>query len=371
LGGIRPDPSGKEYSADLRSRAEVGEILASRLPTTELRVGPIIGSGSASFEMIRFLVERLPASVGPRWIQNQIQPIAVRDVLAYLVAAAGREDALGVFDVGAEPLRFRQMMLQYAHAKGLHRAVFPLPIRAVGLSALWVGLVTPIPNCLATHLVRGMARPVLGDTRRSRQLFPEIQPISYLQAVELALLRIRENDVKTRWSDARGRRETRRLRDTEGLVREVRTHIVDAPREAVFRAVSSIGGERGWLVWNWAWRFRGLLDKMVGGPGLRRGRRDPSKLLPGDVVDFWRVEEVDAPCLLRLRAEMKVPGRAWLQWETREEKGQTRLIQTALFEPKGFWGWAYWYGSYPFHRFIFDGMVEAISKMALEDESMT
>ncbi len=364
LGGILPASSGAEHSAHLRSRAEVGEILRSRLPTTEVRAGPIIGSGSASFEMVRYLTERLPAMVAPRWIRNQVQPIGVRDVLAYLVAVLGRMDALGVIDVGCEPLSFKQMMLQYAQARGLPRVIIPVPVLAPGLAALWVGLVTPIPNCLAVPLVRGIVEPVLGDTSRSRRLFPEIQPAPYREAVGRALERIRQQDVPTRWSDALGQSETFHLEDREGLVSEVRTRLVDAPPTAVFRAFSSLGGERGWLVWDWAWRIRGFLDKVAGGPGLRRGRRDPQELLPGDALDFWRVEEVDPPLLLRLRAEMKLPGRGWLQFETREEGGRTRLIQAALFAPKGFSGWAYWYGSYPFHRFIFSGMVKAIARLA-------
>jgi len=368
LSGLLPHPSGKEIPSHLWSQAEVGEILASTLPTTEFRVGPIIGSGSAFFEMVRSLTDRVSAVLGPRWIQNPLQPIALRDLLAYLVAALGRKDALGVIEVGSEPLSFRRMMRVYARERGIRRAVIPLPMRAPGLSAAWIGLVTPLPNCLSARLVRGMAAPVLAHTQRSRQLFPDIHPISYRKAIELALLRTREQDVITRWSDALGRRESYRLREREGLLREVRTCLVDASKEAVFGALSSLGGEREWLVWNWAWRLRGLLDSLVGGPGLRRGRRDPTELLPGEAVDFWRVEEIQPPYLLRLRAEMKMPGKGWLQWETREEGNQTRLIQSALFEPHGFFGWVYWYGSYPFHAFIFDGMVEAIARMATESE---
>jgi hypothetical protein len=209
-----------------------------------------------------------------------------------------------------------------------------------------------------------MDSPIKGQTQRSRQLFPEVNPIPFREALEHALSRTDAQDVKTRWSDALGRRESHRLGGQEGLLREVRTCLVDAPQEDVFSALSSLGGEGGWLVWNWAWRLRGLLDKLVGGPGLRRGRRDPSELLPGESVDFWRVEEIDSPHLLRLRAEMKMPGKGWLQWETRKEGKQTRLVQSALFEPHGVFGWGYWYGSYPFHAFIFDGMVEAIADMA-------
>ena len=366
LGAILPAVAWTEVPADLRSRAEVGEILASELPTTEVRAGPIIGSGSASFEVVRFLTEKTPAILGPRWIKNLVQPIAVRDVLAYLVASLGRRDTLGVMDVGSEPLTFKRMLLEYADLRGLRRAFLSAPVKMSGLSAWWVGLITPIPHCLAARLVRGLVRPVIGDTARSRKLFPEIIPIPYRRAVGLALERTLERSVKTRWSDALGQGGTARLESQDGLIREVRTRLVDAQPEAVFGTLCSLGGDRGWLVWNWAWRLRGLLDQLVGGPGLRRGRRDPAELRPGEAVDFWRVEEVTPPRLLRFRAEMKVPGRAWLEWETREENGQTRLIQTALFEPKGLFGWAYWYGSYPFHGFIFDGMVDAIAALAVE-----
>jgi uncharacterized protein YbjT (DUF2867 family)/uncharacterized protein YndB with AHSA1/START domain len=366
LGGILPAEGEGRHSKHLRSRAEVGEILRSGLPTTEIRAGPIIGSGSASFEMVRYLTERLPVMVAPRWITNLVQPIAVDDVLAYLVGVLARREALGIVDVGAEPLPFRDMMLGYAQLRGLPRVIIPVPVLAPGLAALWVGLVTPIPNCLAVPLVRGMVRPVVGEMTRSRNLFPEIKPTPYLEAVGKALENTRREDVQTRWSDALGRDESFRLEDSEGLVREVRTRLIAANREDVFRAFSSLGGERGWLVWEWAWEVRGFLDQLVGGPGLRRGRRHPSEIAAGEVVDFWRVEEIERPSLLRLRAEMKVPGQAWLQWETTDEGGKTRLIQAALFRPRGFFGWLYWYGAYPFHALIFDALIDAIADLAVK-----
>ncbi len=366
LGGILPDETTVRNSKHLRSRAEVGEILRERLPTTEFRAGPIIGSGSASFEMVRYLTERLPAMVAPRWIEHEVQPIAVRHVLDYLVAVLGREDAVGVIDIGGEVLTFKEMMLGYARVRGLPRVIIPVPVLAPGLAALWVGLVTPIPNCLAVPLVRGMVRPVVGDLTRARALFPEIHPMGYQEAVELALDRTREESVMTRWSDAVGRDETFEFEDREGLAREVRTRLVDAPSEAVFKAFTSLGGDRGWLVWNWAWKARGLLDQVVGGPGLRRGRRDPAELRRGDAVDFWRVEEIQEPRLLRLRAEMKLPGRAWLQFEAEPEDGKTRLVQAALFAPRGFLGWLYWYSVYPFHRLIFDHLIDGVAELARE-----
>jgi len=364
LGGILAAQPLQRRGEPRQARAEVGEILRAALPTTEIRAGPIIGSGSASFEMVRYMTERQPVILAPWWIRNHVLPIAVQDVISYLVAALGRDDASGVIDVGTEPLSFRQMMLDYARVRGLPRVIIPVPVRAPGLAAFWVGLVTPMPHCLAVPLVQGIVDPVVADTRRSRELFPGIEPVPYHRAVELALEKIRQQDVPTRWSDALGRNETFHLEDKEGLVREVRSRVVDAPPEALYRAFSSLGGDRGWLAWNWAWRLRGFMDKLAGGPGLRRGRRDPTELLPGDAVDFWRVEEVDPPRLLRLRAEMKLPGRGWLQWETRPEGDQTRLIQAALFSPRGFSGWAYWYGSQPFHSFIFDRMVNRIATIA-------
>ena len=364
LGGILPASTGREISAHLRSRAEVGEILRSSLPTTELRAGPIIGSGSASFEMVRYLTERLPLMLVPRWVKNKVQPIGVRDVLAYLLAALGREDALGVIDIGTAPLTFKDMMLGYAAERGLPRFILPVPVLAPSLGARWVGLVTPIPNSLAVPLVKGIVTPVIGDTRRARELFPEILPIPYWMAVGLALEKVRLQEVPTRWSDALGRSGNFSFEDREGLVREIRTRLVDASPDAVFRAFSSLGGDRGWLSLNWAWRIRGAMDSLVGGPGLRRGRRDPDDLLLGDAVDFWRVEAVDSPHLLRLRAEMRLPGRAWIQWETRPEDGQTLLTQVAIFAPRGFFGWAYWQASYPFHAHVFNGLVDGISGLA-------
>jgi uncharacterized protein YbjT (DUF2867 family) len=364
LGGILSRGGEGQDSKHLRSRAEVGEILRGGLPTTEIRAGPIIGSGSASFEMVRYLTERLPVMVAPKWITNLVQPIAVDEVLAYLLGVLGREDTLGIIDVGTDPLSFRDMMMGYAKARDLPRVIIPLPVLAPGLAALWVGLVTPIPNCLAVPLVRGMVRPVLGDMTRSRSLFPEIRPRPYPEAVEAALESTRQQNVQTRWSDALGRDETFRLQDSEGLVREVRTRLLDTSQEKVFRAFTSIGGEKGWLVWEWAWEIRGFVDQLLGGPGLRRGRRHPTEVSVGEVVDFWRVEEIEKPSLFRLRAEMKMPGQAWLQWEAKGEKGKTRLIQAALFRPRGFFGWIYWYGAYPFHAFIFDALIDAIAAEA-------
>jgi uncharacterized protein YbjT (DUF2867 family) len=368
LGGILPggDSGGAApvHSEHLRSRAEVGRILAKHLPVTELRAGPILGSGSASFEMVRYLTERLPAMVAPRWIRNEVRPISVRDILSYLVAAVERGTPLGVLDVGTEVLTFKSMMERYAEVRGLRRFIVPVPVLAPRLAGLWVGLVTPIPREIALPLVEGVVQPVVGDVSRARTLFPEIEPLSYRDAVELALDRIRTGAVPTRWSGALGVGDTVEYEDREGLNREVRTRPVALPPEAVYRAFTSLGGDRGWLVWNRLWWLRGLLDKVIGGPGIRRGRRHPTDLKVGEAVDFWRVEALEPGRLLRLRAEMKVPGRAWLQWEAIPEGDGTRLVQTALFAPSGLFGVLYWGALALPHAFIFSDLVNAVAALA-------
>jgi uncharacterized protein YbjT (DUF2867 family) len=362
LGGLLPSADGPgKLSKHLASRAEVGQILRDGIPTLEFRAGPVIGSGSASFEMVRYLTERLPWMVAPKWIRNAVQPVGVRDVLTYLCEALDREDVTGIVEIGADRLSFRDMMLVYARVRGLRRWILPVPVLAPGLAARWVGLVTPITNDLAVPLVRGVVRPVLADTTRAREIFPDVDPMPYAEAVELALRRTLEGRISTRWSGSGGSSAGYRFEDKEGVVREVRTRRVSASPEAVYRAFASIGGRRGWLVWNWLWALRGLLDQLVGGPGLRRGRRHPIDLEPGEAVDFWRVEEARPPTLLRLRAEMKVPGRAWLQFEAVPEGDATRLVQSAFFMPSGLFGVLYWYALYPAHRVIFNDLVDAIA----------
>ncbi len=361
LGGLVPEAT--RISPHLSSRAEVGKILRDALPTVELRAGPVIGSGSASFEMVRYLTERLPAMVAPRWISNQVQPIAVRDIIAYLVAALTRGDT-GIYNVGTDPLTFKEMMQEFARVRGLRRLIVPVPVLAPKLAALWVGLVTPIPNRMAVPLIEGVVHPVVADTSRARQTFPDIPITPYPEAVRRALAMTEAEAVTTRWSGALGAMPEHELTTEKGLVRETRTLWSSAPPDQVFRVVCSLGGDKGWLIWNWAWALRGVFDRLIGGPGLRRGRRHATDLIPGDAVDFWRVEAVEPPNLLRLRAEMKLPGKAWLQWETVPEKGGTRLVQTALFAPIGLTGTLYWNSLYPFHKIIFSGMVRAIARAA-------
>jgi len=360
LGGLLPQDSASEH---LISRAEVGAILAEALPTTELRAGPIVGSGSASFEMVRYLTERLPLLIVPGWIDHEVQPIAIRDVLSYLTLTCDLPP-MGVIDIGADRLTFRRMVETYAELRGLRRFMLTVPPFMPHLAPLWIGALTPIPNALAVPIVQGMVQSLVADTRRAREVFPGIEPLDYRTAVTLALARLEKGEVETHWSGALGHGPTAELEDSEGLARETRSRLVRASPEAVFRAFSGVGGDRGWPAWEWAWIARGFLDRLVGGPGLRRGRRHPDEILVGEALDFWRVEAAEPPHLLRLRAEMRLPGRAWLQWETFPEDGGTRLVQTALFAPFGLLGTVYWYGLYPFHQFIFSAMVDALARRA-------
>lgn len=359
LGGLLP--RGEQRSKHLRSRAEVGSILGASLPVLELRAGPVIGSGSASFEMVRYLTERLPAMVAPRWIDNEVQPIGVEDVIRYLVAAASL-DATGVVEIGADALTFRQMMQTYASVRGLRRFIVPVPVLAPRVAGLWVGLVTPIPNRLAVPLIEGIVEPVLADTTRARALMPAIEPGLYRDAVTAAL--DRAGEAETRWSGALHRTKEVELTDREGAMREVRTVTTHATPQRLFQTFTSLGGARGWRVWNRAWWMRGLVDRLVGGPGLRRGRRHPQELMAGEALDFWRVDAVEKDRLLRLRAEMKVPGAASLQWEVQEEGSGSRLVQTAVFVPRGLWGAVYWYALYPLHARIFSDLAHAIAREA-------
>ncbi len=367
LGGLLPDA--EKISNHLSSRCEVGEILRKGLPTTEFRAGPIIGSGSASFEMVRYLTERLPVMVAPKWIHHKVQPIAVKDVMRYLVRAL-ETNYKGVIDIGANVLTFKEMMDGYAKARGFKRTIFTVPVLAPKLAAIWVGLVTPISNSLAVPLIEGVIHPIVGDTKRAREVFPEIKPLPYIESVERALAHVADGDIETRWSGALGA-ETYSVSEWRGLVTEKRSIYIDElkPKD-VFDSFTSLGGEKGWLVWRWAWEIRGFIDRLAGGPGLRRGRRHPKELLPGEAVDFWRVEEIERPETLRLRAEMKVPGRAWLEWQAMPEGDGTRLVQTALFEPTGLWGVLYWRSLYPIHSFIFDDMIRAIAEDAKEHSAL-
>jgi uncharacterized protein YbjT (DUF2867 family) len=368
LGGLGSDDD-PSLSRHLRSRHEVGRVLAGRaVPVTELRAALIIGSGSASFEMLRYLVEVLPVMVAPKWIENRCQPIAVRDVLRHLVAEAGRRpDRSEVKEVGGpDVLTYRQMMATYAEVAGLpRRVVLGVPVLTPKLSSLWVGLVTPLPADLARPLVESLVNEVV-VTRPSEPLSGPA-PLTFRRSVELAVDRSVELKVTTRWSDAAlpGRSAARPLPtdpDWAGgsvFVDEKEVH-GRAPAEQVFATVTGIGGDRGWYSAPLLWTARGVIDKLVGGVGMRRGRRHPDDLWVGDSLDFWRVEAVESPHLLRLRAEMRLPGDAWLEWQVDPADGGTRLGQRAIFSPRGLTGRLYWYALLPFHGLIFGQLARAL-----------
>ncbi|GAB4429160.1 MAG: SDR family oxidoreductase [Anaerolineae bacterium] len=367
LGGL--DDPDQPLSEHLSSRQQTGAVLREAgVPVTEFRAAAIIGSGSLSFEMVRYLTERVPVMICPQWVYTRTQPIAIRDVLSYLVEALAVPASSGqIIEIGgADIVTYGEMMLGYARTRRLTRRLLPVPLLTPRLSSYWVHWVTPIPAEIAKPLIEGLRNELIVRDDAARRLFPKIDPLPYQTAVELALDRLETGEIETAWSDAlmssQGDIRPVTLTTQAGMNIEQRQCLVDAPPEAVFAAYSGVGGARGWPNFNWAWYLRGLLDRLVGGVGLRRGRRDPDQLRVGDALDFWRVEAIEPERLLRLRAEMKVPGRAWLQFESvPQANGQTLLRQTALFAPKGLFGFLYWYALYPAHGFIFSGMVQRLA----------
>ncbi len=370
LGGLG-DPAAN-LSPHLRSRQDTGAALREAgIPVTEFRAAVIVGSGSLSFEMIRYLTERLPAMICPRWVFTRIQPIAIRDVLAYLVAALDCPESRGeILEIGGHDiLTYAETMMGYARARGLKRRLIAVPVLTPRLSSYWVHLVTPIPANIARPLINGLGNEVIVRDMKARELFPSINPMSYETAVRLALENLDTHKVETAWSDSlsssQGAKVPVALITKEGLILERRQRPVNAPPETVYRVFTGLGGKRGWLYMDWAWQLRGRIDRLFGGVGMRRGRRHPEALRAGDSLDFWRVERVEAGKLIRLRAEMRVPGRAWLQFEVSSEaSGQTRLIQTAFFDPKGLSGFIYWYALYPIHGLIFSGLIRRIAEIS-------
>lgn len=370
LGGLADSSSG--LSEHLRSRQQSGESLRQAgVPVTEFRAGVIVGSGSISFEMIRYLTERVPVMICPRWVDTRTQPIGIREVLAYLVAAIDVPASMGrIIEIGgSEVVTYGEMMKIYADIRGLRRWLLPVPFLTPRLSSLWVNLVTPIPSVIARPLIEGLRNENIVNDLAARALFADIQPVSYRTSVERALSVLEAGSIETTWSDAlstsQGASTPVVLTNQEGMIREHRQLRVAASAAAVYAICSGLGGKRGWLYMDWAWQIRGWIDRLFGGVGMRRGRRDPDNLRVGDAVDFWRVERIEPDGLLRLRAEMKVPGKAWLQFDvvTRDD-GLVVLSQTAYFAPKGLTGWCYWVLLYPFHALIFSGMIREIARRA-------
>jgi len=375
LGGLGDSDS--DLSDHLRSRQQTGEVLReSGVPVTEFRAGVVVGSGSISFEMIRYLTERVPIMICPTWVYTRTQPIAIRDALAYLIAALDNPDSADqIIEIGSpDQIRYYDMMRQYAEVRGLRRIIIPVPVLTPRLSSYWVHFVTPIPSDMARPLILGVKNEAVADDALALKLFPHIDPISYKTAVERALERLSASEVETSWNDSlvssQGDVNPVVLTNHEGMLIEQRQKVINASPASLYAAFTGLGGKRGWLTFNWAWRMRGLLDSLVGGVGFRRGRRHPDDLRAGDALDFWRVEAIEEGKLLRLRAEMKLPGRAWLQFKVEPlDNNQTRLIQTAFFAPKGLFGLVYWYSLYPIHGWIFSSLIDRLGERAESKEA--
>jgi uncharacterized protein YbjT (DUF2867 family) len=367
LGGLGDAET--DLSAHLRSRHEVGRLLAaSGVPTIELRASIVIGSGSLSFELIRSLVERLPAMVTPRWVDVLAQPIGIEDVLAYLRAALDIPLAASrIYEIGGpDRVSYGELMREYARQRGLQRVMLPVPVLTPHLSSLWLRLVTPIYAEVGRKLIDSIRHPTLVQDDTALRDFP-IHPLGVRECIARALAHEDRELAETRWSDALsaaapatrwgGRRFGNRLIDSRSVV-------VAVSAAEAFEPIQRIGGDAGWYAANVLWQLRGLLDQLLGGVGMRRGRREPVALRVGDPLDFWRVEQFEPGHRLRLAAEMKLPGRAWLEFEVEPENGGTRIRQTAEFDPVGLAGLAYWYGIYPLHQLVFRGMLRGIARAA-------
>ena len=367
LGGLG---RGEHLSEHLASRQEVGRILReSGVPTIEFRAAIVIGSGSISFELVRALVERLPAMITPSWVDTPTQPIGIEDLVAYLAAALelpGNETC--IYEIGGpDRVSYGDLMREYARLRGLRRLLLRVPVLSTRLSSLWLALVTPVYAGVGRELIEGVRNEtVVHDDRALRDF--AVRPRGIREVLARALLNEDREFSATRWSDALSSSQ-RAPRDWGGvtfLSRRVdsRAAWVACPPERAFRPIARIGGAAGWYYGDWLWRTRGLLDLVVGGPGLRRGRRDPEGLRPGDALDFWRVEQVEPGRLLRLAAEMRLPGRAWLQFEVTPVNGGSLIRQTAEFDPLGVGGLLYWYGLWGVHQLVFAGMLRGIARAA-------
>lgn len=360
----------KEHASEhLLSRIETGEILSSRpdkIETIWIRAGVIIGSGSASFEIIRHLTEKLPIMVTPKWVKTLAQPIGVDDVIAYLNASKDLSiDGNLMVDIGSEKMTYKEMMLACADALGLRRWIFPLPILTINLSSYWLNLFTPVPYAIARSLIEGLSSEVVIQNDNAKRYFSHIHPMGFKEAVIKAIREMEENQVFSRWSDAGGGQdlwEKQHKGDPSSAVLMDRQSIELAgiPKETVYRTFCSIGGKEGWLGYDWLWEIRGWLDKMIGGAGLKRGRRDSQYLRVGESVDFWRVEDLIPNERLLLYAQMKVPGKAWLEFKITGDE----LVQTAYFYPRGLWGRLYWYILTPVHYLVFRNLIRSILKKA-------
>ncbi len=365
LGGLGGE---KELSDHLASRQEVGRVLAaSGVSVVEFRASIIIGSGSFSFEMVRALSERLPVMVTPRWVRTPAQPIAIEDVLAYLVAALDAPpDVQGVFEIGgSDQTSYLGVMEEYSRQRGLRRLMIPVPFLTPTLSSLWLRLITPLYAPVGRALIEGVRNETVVRDDRALRVFA-VKPRALRDAVRRALENEDRDFAETRWCDAFAFKGHAAAKTYRTRVIDSRSVRVRSTAESAFLPIQRIGGANGWYFGDWLWWLRGMLDIFVGGPGLRRGRRHPELVRPGDTLDFWRVEACDPPRLLRLQAEMKLPGRAWLQFEVAVcGPWEVEIRQTAIFDPRGLFGRIYWYALVPLHALVFGGMLRGIVRRAV------
>ncbi|TAJ02148.1 MAG: SDR family oxidoreductase [Planctomycetota bacterium] len=366
LGGLGRGPS---LSPHLRSRQQVGDVLrASGVTVLELRASIVLGSGSLSFEMIRALVERLPLMITPRWVEVATQPIAIEDLLDYLVEALDVGlDASRVFEIGgADQVTYGDLMREYARQRGLRRRMIRVPVLTPHLSSLWLGLVTPLYARVGRKLIESIRHPTVVTDLAAREVF-HVRPLGVREAIAAAMRNEERAIAASRWYDAfssAGLAERPASVSFGQRLHDSRERYVDVPPARAFAPIRRIGGTRGWYAYDWLWRLRGVLDLLVGGVGTRRGRPDPETPRVGDALDFWRVESYEPGRRLRLRAEMKLPGRAWLEFEVVPERDGSRIRQTALFDPSGLAGLAYWYAVFPIHKLVFRDMLAGIARAA-------
>jgi len=365
LGGLGIKETASKH---LLSRIETGEILSSKphsIQTIWFRAGTIIGSGSASFEIIRNIVQKLPVILAPKWIRTKTQPIGIRDVLEYLFQAKdlGAKKNLKV-DIGSEQMSFKDLLIKASRVMGLKRIMIPVPLLTPNLSSYGLIFITPVPYSIAKALVQGLKSETVIQNQNAEKYFPDIHPRPYEEAVALAMSEIENNQVISHWCDSSAKEECdiKGKDRVKGMVStyQIARDFGRLPAEKVFDSAQSIGGYHGWFQQNWLWRFRGFLDKIIGGPGVNRGRRDPAALRIGDSLDFWKVVDLKKGKRLLLFAQMKLPGKAWLEFSIKENN----LVQTSYFIPKGLWGRIYWILTMPFHALVFRGLSKGILKKA-------
>ena len=370
LGGL--GEMGEDLSDHLRSRREVERVLsAGPVPVTVFRAAMIIGSGSASYEILRYLVERLPIMITPKWVKTRCQPVAIADILHWLVRCLATPETAGhTYEVGGDGARtYRQLMHAMAAKLGLpRRVIIPVPVLTPELSSRWIGLVTPVTARIARPLAEGLRNPVVVTNNSVQEVMPH-QAKTPEQAIELALERTSLAEVETSWSSAGVVPGDPDWAGGRVFV-DARETTIDAPPEAVFRAVCRVGGGHGWYAADLLWRLRGWMDTIAGGPGLRRGRRHPEEVAYGEALDFWRVIAVERPRHLHLLAEMRLPGQATLEFciEPERDGAASTLHMTARFKPKGLLGLAYWYAVLPLHHFVFNGMLRGMKRAAEAEE---